>query len=217
MKQRQFNGTALKAILKNLLSYLVKKPDAIKIIIEETPGLAVVKIECDPHDARRVIGSKGAHFRALESLCNSVEAKTRQPVQLAPLEVERVNYEKEQFLFKRNPNWPEGEMLNLFCDLGIVVFNDEEAVKASIGDAADFLSGPEVNSSMTIIEIHVSKLEHLPRIIAVNEALGVLGKSIGLATGRSMRVVVVADEEPTSEQPTRADGRFTVTEESPRR
>lgn len=190
-------GEAIQKVLRQIVGI----PAQLNVSTSLVGTVVLLRIDCNPIDARRVIGGKGAHFRALETIVACAAVAGHVQARLLPLESPKVTDRRrgsERFDFTRRSNWPKAELLAIVDEVARLAVSDPEAVEVGCADS----------ECASVITVYVSRHEAMDMIERMNEALKVLVNSMGKANGRILEARVAPNNATSSRQPESSDGRF---------
>ena len=114
----------IQQLTTRLLRCLVRYNDALEVIADEGSNTVTVSIRCHYADMPRVIGRKGAHFKALREILTVIGRRSGRVVNVPRLMPAVVGIGQRDFHppFKLNPNWPREEIGRLIHDTANACF-----------------------------------------------------------------------------------------------
>ncbi len=163
-------------MLKDVLDEIALHPHALAVHVEEiTADLLEVRIDCDPGDVKRLIGSKGLHISALrrwvklwgDANCFGVTIRDFE----APKDTSD-RYDK----FQHNPAWPKDRLLSILKRLAESVA--EGPINVECVDR-------EENSH---VALRFRDGEDGKVMAALGEVLAILGNAMGKKNGHTLAV-----------------------------
>jgi len=186
-------------LIADLLREFILHPDSLKVSAVPLAQSISIRIEVHTGDMGRIIGEKGAHFRALESLCLCAGLKHGVAINLAPIAEPKGGRPDRYEKFKARDDWRYSEILSLLERAAKMIFKSEEAISLTTTDEDEHL---------TIVTVNVARRESYEVIVAGSLALRTLFNAVGKANGRTIFVQVAAANDTDPPQPKSAAGRF---------
>lgn len=171
-----------KDIILRILREITLHPQHIKLTESPLGRTTTIKIQVNRGDMPRVIGSKGAHAMALETLVGIIGR--RQNALLKTRVIEPEVGEQDRFSkFAPREEWDKQKVQDLMTDIVESIF--QYPVRVEVMDGEEYQS---------VCEVFVSQGENKELVQTVNAALNPLFVAIGKANGRLLTVNVAPGE-----------------------
>lgn len=193
----------LTRLLNSLIQYIVTDKQSVKVVAMPLAVETLVKIEVNPAENGRVIGERGAHFKALEKLCLLASAKAGKAFKLLPMDEADEDVVPMQYgRFRGNDNWPKQSITELVEHVARVIFHNEDVIEVDVEDQTNFVS---------VFTVRVARTEPADVVFVAIEAYAPLFNAIGRVDGRVLSIQVIAEKSPGRRQPLTTDGRHCKT------
>ncbi len=166
-------------ILTRILDQFTYHPETRKVWAVAVGRSWMVKLQLHRADTPRVVGERGSHIRALDTISAAIGAKNGVNIRTQLLEPE-VGLPERYHKFKPAENWNTEAVTKLADDICASVFVSPYAVK--VNDGADFTS---------TIEIQIDRSENKTLVDTIQKAMQVVFNAVGKANGRILFVDVV--------------------------
>lgn len=167
-----------KTILTDLIQEFVLRPEQIEVRTAVAGHAAFLTVQANPSDVRRIIGAKGAHFRALKEICKAITSKTGHSVMLNHLPFEESQPDRYP-KFKLNRNWPVQKISDLL----------QRAAKACLlNDDMVAVEAKDLEDPNSLLTVHVAQEEPSARLEAISAALAIIFNAVGSANGRTLHL-----------------------------
>jgi predicted RNA-binding protein YlqC (UPF0109 family) len=186
----------VREVLYQVFREFLVEPNEFSINFIDDGGLTTVFIKPHDDDIGRVIGVRGARFKAIQEILNAAADKVGATVRVRWIPEPQGPRSDRYPKFEEKADWPRERIRDLVVALAATVF-----IKQSY-DVESEDSGPE-----TDVTLHVSPAEGNWLVQHMTGAFQALFEAVGQRYGRRMFIRILPD---LGAQPKSADGRFST-------
>ncbi len=184
-------------LLRRIVSEFILSPKELRFEVNEMANSMTINIVATRGDVRRIIGTDGAHFKALSAFAQAMGRTLGVTVDMDQVDEPITGAMDRYPEFAVNENWPEERVRKLCEDMAGAVF------KSSWG--LELVSRKNGTSN---IDLTVYGEPDTLHVQSMGAAFKILFKAIGRANGRRLYLNVVPRDCGAPEQPATAAGRF---------
>lgn len=196
------NSTAerLAELFSEILREFILHPGELEVVAVQLTKSATVHIKANGGDVGRIIGERGAHFKALQHVCLAVSHKHKTAIELAPVAEPESGRADRYQKFAAKENWREKEVLSLLTRTVRMIFRHESVID---------IETKNMPGAITVFTVRIARAEDGDIVQIMQAALKTIFNAVGKANGRTLYVELIAEKSHEAErQPKSAGGRY---------